>query len=173
MLASVTLAIAVIAIGSSLSSSVGQSAAVEQDATSVLLARQLMEEIAAKPFRDPTNGTVTTNTAALANAAAAAAAAGMSSVPARASYDDVGDYHGYTDTIDDSHPIRSLQGGTASVTNNRRYTRSVTVQFRATPSGTAATTGDFALVTVTVTAPGGRTVSICRVATNTTLLQSY
>lgn len=172
-MASATLAIAVIAIGSSLTTSVGQSAVVEQDSTSLLLARQLMEEIAAKPFLDPTSGTVTTNAVALTNAAALAAAAGSSSTPARASYNDVGDYHGYADTIDASHPATSLQGKTAAVTNNRRYTRSVTVQFRATPAGSPATTGDFAVITVTVTAPNSRSVTVTRVATNTTLFQSY
>jgi Tfp pilus assembly protein PilV len=173
LMASAVLAIAVIAIGTSLSTSVGQSAVVEQDSTSLLLARQLMEEIAAKPFVDPTTGTVTTNATALANAAALAATAGSSPTPVRASYNDVGDYHGYTDTVDASHPATSLQGKTAAVTNNRKYTRSVTVEFRSTPNGSAVTSGDLAVITVTVKSPSGRSVVITRVATNTTLLQSY
>jgi Tfp pilus assembly protein PilV len=164
MMAAVILAIAVVAIGSSLTGTVRQSANVEQDSTSLLLARELMEEVAAKPFLDPTTGTVTNNS----NAAAARTAHGLY----RSAYDDVGEYHGYTDTIDADHPATTLQGKSAAVTNGRTYTRSVTVEFRATPDGAAVTQGDFALVTVTVTPPDGRTVSISRMASNMVLMQS-
>jgi type IV pilus modification protein PilV len=169
--ASAILAIAVIAIGASLSTTVKQTSVVEEDSTALLLARQLMEEIAAKPFTDPTSGTVTSNATALTNAVAAAAAA-TGSTPARATYNDVGDYHGYSDTVDATTPIKSLQGKTAAATNGRKYTRAVTVEFRATPAGAAATTGNFALITVTVTEPSKRTVSAWRMAANTTFQQS-
>jgi Tfp pilus assembly protein PilV len=164
MMAAVILAIAVVAIGSSLTGTVRQAAYVEQDSTALLLARELIEEVAAKPFVDPTTGVVTNN----ANAAAARTAHGS----LRSAYDDVGEYHGYTDTIDADHPATTLQGKSAAVTNGRTYTRSVGVEFRATPAGSAATTGDFALITVTVTEPtAGRTVTVSRMASNMVLMQ--
>jgi Tfp pilus assembly protein PilV len=171
MIACVILAVAMVGIGGSLSATVKQSAAVEQDSTALLLARELMEEIVAKPYMDPTSATITTATVAAANQTAAASASLGHAVPARAALNDVGDYNGYTDTIDSSHLATSLQGATASVTNNRKYVRAVAVQFRTSPSGTAVTSGDFAMITVTVTTQTGQTVSISRLATNTTLLQ--
>lgn len=171
MIASAVLAIAMIAIGGSLSATVQQSAVVEQDSTALLLARELMEEITAKPYMDPDSGTITTATVAAANQAAARAASLGSTIPPRASYNDVGDYNGYSDTIDSTHLATSLQGSTASVTNNRSYTRSVSIQFSTTVNGSAVTSGDYALITVTVTAPDGHCVQISRLATNTTLMQ--
>ncbi|HZZ44638.1 MAG TPA: prepilin-type N-terminal cleavage/methylation domain-containing protein [Tepidisphaeraceae bacterium] len=154
MIACTVLAISVIAIGSSMTASVRQSAVIEEDSTSLLLARQLVEEIAAKPFLDPDTGTTSSRESS------------------RSLYDNVGDYDGYKDTVSAASPVTSLQGKTAAVTNNRTYTRAVTVEFRTSPAGSAVTTGDFALITVTVTAPTGRTVQIWRMATNTTFMQS-
>jgi Tfp pilus assembly protein PilV len=164
MIASSILAVAVIAIGTSLSTSVQQTASVDGDSTSLLLARQLMEEIAAKPFVDPATGTPTPNISAGGGSA-------VGSIPARAAFNDVGDYHGYADTVDAANPARSLQGKTAAVTNGRGYTRDVNIKFRTTPAGSSTTTGNFAIIKVTVTAPGGRSVTVWRMATNATLMQ--
>src|SRR5690349_12721675 len=53
LLASVVLAVAVLGISQLTGASSQQSEALRQDARAVALARELMEEIASKPFTDP------------------------------------------------------------------------------------------------------------------------
>lgn len=153
LIASTVLAAVVVAVGASLSASVRQSAVLEQETTGLMLARQLMEEIAARPFLDPDTGTASSREAS------------------RALYDNVGDYAGYQDTISAAQPATTIQGKAAAVTGGKPYARSVAVQFRATATGTATSSGNFALVTVTVTMPDGRNVSVSRMVANTTMMQ--
>jgi hypothetical protein len=105
----------------------------------VLLARQLMEEIAAKPFGPSTP------------------------IVPRASITYANQYNGYTDT---TAGITTLSGVTLSPGDGRLYTRSVTVANAATPNGSLAPTGDLQRVTVTVTTPSGQTVTLRRLISN-------
>jgi Tfp pilus assembly protein PilV len=155
LIASVVLAFAAAGISASLGASYQQNESVEQMATSVALARELMEEISAKPFDDP-NGT--------------SALGPETGETSRALFDNVDDYHGYTDTTDSTseRTITSFAGTAVSVGNGQVYTRSVAVEYRTTPSGSAATSGDFALVTVTVTPPAGKQLVVSRMFARTT-----
>src|SRR5436190_20655919 len=81
--ASVVLAAAVVGIAGSLSASYQQSAVHGDSAIALDLARELMEEVSAKPF-DPATG--------------ATNAAGWPSVTDRTLYDTIDDYNGYSDS---------------------------------------------------------------------------
>lgn len=152
-IASVVLAICVVGISASLTATTRQSKSLEEDATALLLARQMIEEVSAKPFLDPDTGTVNSREAT------------------RSLYDNVYDYNGYSETVDAAHPVASLQGKTVAVTNGRAYTRAVAVDLRSAPGGPSSSTGNFAMVTVTVTPPSGRAVSVSRLTVNATFQQ--
>ncbi|MBV8780566.1 MAG: hypothetical protein JO353_04150 [Phycisphaerae bacterium] len=145
MIASVILAISVVGIGSSLATSSSESDTTLEATTVSSLGRQLLEEIAAKPFPSSTT-----------------TAPGWSGGNHnRSSYDDVADYDGYTD----SSPFTTLAGGT--VTTVGTYTRAVRFTQRTNPSDTPSSTGNFGLISVTVTAPSG---AVC---TFSTIISAY
>jgi Tfp pilus assembly protein PilV len=152
MIAAVVLAIAVVGIAGTLAATYQQSREQVAGAEATQLARQLMEEISAKPFE-----------VAATEPNAPGYAAGNAN---RAQYDEIGDYHGFTDV---STSIKTLGGATQSVGSAGPYTRSVTVTAGPTPVGHAAAPAtDFKTVNVTVTRPVGKPVVIlkvfCRVA---------
>ncbi len=137
MIAVVILALSVTAIASVLSASRQYGAVTDDVVTSQELARQLMEEITAKPFADPD---------------------GRSSLGPEAGettrllFDNVDDYNGYADTqLRDS--------------GRKKFDRNVTVEYRATRNGAAAATGDFVVVNVTVKGPDGRQVVLSQLLT--------
>jgi hypothetical protein len=140
--ASVILAVLVLGVFGSLCAAYQQSASVRADATAVLLARQLADEIVSKPF-DGTQVNV--------------------SGP-RSGFTDVGNYGGY---FDFSNAIPPLDPGGApiDVTGSDVYKRSVSVAVGVTPTNGVSST-DFAIVTVTVTCPNGQTVSIPELVAN-------
>jgi type II secretory pathway pseudopilin PulG len=147
LIASVVLALSVVGIASALACSSQQSIATDQAAITTALGKQLLEEIAAKPF--PITG-VTTNP-------------GWSDGNHnRATYDDAADYNGYSD----STPITTLSG--ATINPGGTYTRSVTFTQRINPSDTPGT-GAFALITVAVTDPAGATTLFSRIISNVTM----
>ncbi len=151
LIASVVMAISVLGIGMTLAASSAQSQSTLEASTSAMLGRQLLEEIAAKPFPIPG---VTTEP-------------GWSSGNHdRATYDDAGDYSGYTD----SSPIIALSGATIPTTGI--YTRSVTFSLRTNPGDTPNPAGDFALITVTVTAPSGTISTYSTIVSNITQVRS-
>jgi len=82
------------------------------------------------------------------------------------SFADLASYNGYTDT---SSAITAAGSSTTDVTPGETYTRSVTVTYRATFSGTPAPSGSFATVEVTVTAPSNRTFKIAKVFSDVNL----
>ncbi len=146
LIASVVLATAVVGIAGTLAASYQQSRDQVSSAEATQLARQLMEEISAKPFEVPTG---TADTAGFA-----------SGNINRATFDDVSDYHGFTDQ---STSIKTLGGATQSFGAAGPYTRSVTVTSGAVPSGHTAPAGDFKLAKVSVTRPRGEPVVLCKV----------
>jgi Tfp pilus assembly protein PilV len=152
LMASVILAAAVIGIAGSLGASYKQNSVTEDSGVALDLARELMEEVSAKPF-DPPSGTN---------------AAGYPSVTDRKLYDTIDDYNGYHDSSD---AIPMWNGSTIDAGNGTVYTRSVTVTAGSRPTGYTGSTSDFALVTVTVTAPTGQTYCISQLCTRYTVVR--
>ena len=146
--ASVVLAAAVIGISGALSASYQQSASHEDSATALDLGRELMEEISSKPF-----SVTGTN------------ASGWPTETNRANYDTIDDFNGYTDT---STAMKLADGTTVDVTSGETFTRSVTV-VQGLPAGLSGSANDFATVTVTVTMPGNKTVTLTQLCTNATV----
>jgi MSHA pilin protein MshD len=149
LLAAMVLSVAVGGVAVTMSAAHGQSAMLRENTRMVALARQLMEEITALPFADPD-----TNLAQHGPDEAE-----------RGSYDDVGDYHGYSDS---STELTTAGGESAAMTDTGAYTRNVTVKFRSQPQGPTDNNGNLALITVTITAPSGRTYSLWRLVARTT-----
>jgi len=147
MCASVVLTIAVLGLSGTLAASYQQTIAMHESATAVALGRQLLEEITAYPF------TVS------------------GSAPANRPFNSISQYNGYTDT---SSGLPTLDGSTVDATGAVSYTRSVTVQSSGSgfPGGgitdSSSPNSDFALVTVTVTAPDGQTMQLQRAVCNYT-----
>jgi hypothetical protein len=65
--------------------------------------------------------------------------------------------------------MRNLSGNLVGFDTVNPYTRAVTVEYRSSVAGAANTSGDFALVTVTVTTPRKQTVRVSRLLTRQTL----
>ena len=147
LIASVVLALSVVGIASALACSSQQAIATDQVAITTALGKQLLEEIASKPFPIPN---VTTNPGW---------SAGNHD---RSTYDDAADYSGYTD----STPITTLSG--VSINPGGTYTRSVTVTQRLNPSDIPGN-GDFDLITVAGTDPTGTTTLFSRLISNVTM----
>ncbi len=139
LVASVILAILVLGVAGSLNAAYQQSQAVTTNATAVLLARQLADEIVSKPF-SPSD------------------ALGSGGLTSRSLFTDVSNYNDYSDS---STSIPLLAGGSVDVTGSEAYNRSVSVAVGAQPSiDSVSPATDFAIVTVTVTCPNGQIVSI-------------
>jgi Tfp pilus assembly protein PilV len=152
LMASVILAAAVIGIAGSLGASYKQNAIAEDSGVGLDLARELMEEVAAKPFDPPT----------------ATNAAGYPTVTDRKLYDTIDDYNGYHDSSDS---IPMWNGSTVDAGNGGVFTRSVSVQQNARPTGLTGNISDFAMVTVTVTAPSGQVYSLSQLCTRVTVVR--
>jgi len=149
LLAAVILSVAVGGVAMTMGAAHSQSAMLRENTRMVTLARQLMEEITALPFADPD-----TNKAKL----------GPNEYE-RGSYDDIGDYHGYSDS---STGLTTAGGEPAAMTDTGAYLRTVTVKFRSQPQGPADNNGNLALITVKITAPSGRTFDLSRLVARTT-----
>jgi Tfp pilus assembly protein PilV len=147
LIASVVLAISVVGIAAAMTCSSQQAMATNDAAITTALGKQLLEEIAARPFPIPG---ITTNL-------------GWSGGNHdRSTYDDAGDYNGYAD----STPITALSG--AVINPGAAYTRTVSFVQRMNPSDTPGD-GDFALITVTVTGPSGASTIFSKIISNVTL----
>jgi Tfp pilus assembly protein PilV len=143
--AAVILAILVLGVAGSLNAAYQQSEVVGANATAIMLARQLADEIVSKPF-NPTN------------------TLGPGGLSSRSLFTDVSNYSGYSDA---STSMPLLAGGSIDVTESDIYNRQVSVSVGVQPSidGVSPAT-DFAIVTVTVTCPNGQTVSIPELVAN-------
>jgi hypothetical protein len=150
-MASTVLAIAVVGIAGPLGAASEQSKVVRERATALVLARELLEEIAAKPLCD-SGGVCHLGT--------------ESGETDRSKYDSADDYHNYHDSTAELHTIG---GRKLAFDANAVYARDVTVQYRTSPAGASAASGDFGLVTVSVTTPHKQVVSIARLLCNGTL----
>lgn len=139
MIAVLVLAVSATAVAGVLSAARAQGAATGDLTSTQDLARELMEEISAKPFADPDGPGVIGPDLGEND---------------RVVFDNVDDYHGYADT-----PER--QEGTQA----KKYKRSVTVSYRATRNGADAVAGDFAVIRVAVTGPDNRQVTLSQVVT--------
>jgi prepilin-type N-terminal cleavage/methylation domain-containing protein len=137
MIAVVVLAISVTAIAGVLTASREYGSVTDDVVTAQELARQLMEEITAKPFADPDGPS------------ALGPEVGETS---KALFDNMDDYHGYADT-------------TVRNPGNKRFARNVTCQYRATRTGAGTSVGDFLMASVTVKGPDGRVVTLSQVVT--------
>ncbi len=151
LLASAILAISAVAIVAPVLASRQQSSAADVHATAIGLARELIEEIAAKPLMNA-DGTTSWGPSV-----------GQTT---RSQYVCVGNYHGYADT---SSGMAMSDGTAVGLPNDVTYSRSVTVEYRATPAGAAVVSGDFALVTVTVNPSKGPAVKLQQLMVNVPL----
>ena len=155
LIASVVLAIAVVAISGTLAASYQQSNARGDTTTALSLAQQLMEEIAAKPV---------------------ALAPGQTNKPGwshgqtdRRLYDTIDDYNGYADL---SGSIQAADGSTMNLSHGSgSYQRLVTVQSGAVPAGLSGPAADFVMVTVAVSTKDGQTFPVSQLFTRVTRIR--
>jgi Tfp pilus assembly protein PilV len=152
LIASVILALATVAVLGPVLASQQQAQAIDSGSETLVLAQQLMEEITAKPFADPTDG----NTVMGAGA----------DETDRSLFDNADDYHGYSDT---SKTLVAMSGASVGDAAGDVYTRTVKVEYRSSPSGGVVLSGDFALITVTVTPPDGTPVQLHKLVTRVPL----
>lgn len=145
MIAAVVLAACVVAVGTAINVSYSQSQLAEDEVMAVSLARQMLEEIAAKPFADPNQSSRTVGP--------------ETGETSRNLFDNMDDYAGYDD---DSTSQLVADGTTRDISKGRSFTREVTAEYRANPQGPADPDGELLFVTVTVTTPDGRVVSLPR-----------
>lgn len=146
---SVVLAIAAIGMSGLLSASSHHAAAMRQNAMAIQLARELLEEIASKPFAE-SDGTNSIGPDSGENS--------------REKYSCADDYNAYSDSTAN---LRMLNGTTLNLSNGEVYVRRVSMEFRNSPGGAAVTSGDFALVSVNVVCPDGSQITLSRLISRT------
>ncbi len=147
LIASTILGAAVVGTMGPLVVSHEQTQAMWENSTSMSLARELLEEVAAMPYLDP-DGTQRSSP--------------RSAQTTRLQYTSIGDYNGYSDS---TSALASMEGTDLSIGCAGTYSRSVKVQYQTSRSGAANGSGDFAVVTVTVTAPSKTTYTLTRMVT--------
>jgi prepilin-type N-terminal cleavage/methylation domain-containing protein len=146
LVASVVLLILALGVVGSVSTAYEQSQFVHDSATSLSLAKQLMDEIVSKPYVPADALGTTGNTGP------------------RSAFTNVSAYNKYSDA---STSMPMLTGATLDVTGSESFVRSVSVSKGTKPSiDTASPTNDFAIVTVTITNPDGQTVSVPELVAN-------
>jgi prepilin-type N-terminal cleavage/methylation domain-containing protein len=149
LIASAILAVAVTGIVGPITASYRQMAVSNQLTQAASLARELLSEVESKPFADPTDRSLTLGPEV-----------GESS---RDQFDNIDDYNGYHDNTSE---LKMLNGTDVGWNGKGVYQRSVKVEYRTTPSGTAAPSGSFAMVTVTITMPSGQSYVVQRLFAN-------
>lgn len=172
LIASVVLAIAVVAVSEAIVSSQQQTTFSEDDSLAVAMAKQLMEQTASLPLTLP-DGT-----------------AGWPTVTNTSSYDTINDFNGYTDKVSDA-VYRSNQLSAAGTFSSAgltvtpltsgavtpaagEYVRTVSVTYPTSIYGKSVlsgdfSSGDFAIVTVNVKGSAGTSVTISRILAKTTV----
>jgi Tfp pilus assembly protein PilV len=150
LIAAVILAAAVGGIVAPIAASYQQTRSVKETSIAISMAQQLIDEIASKPFTDPTDSSTTLGPDA--------------GETTRPTFDNIDDYHGYHDTTDPNAAtsMKTLSGEVIAWNSSDIYTRDVTVEYRATSAGPAIAAGDFVVVTVKVTMPHQDKLSIRR-----------
>jgi hypothetical protein len=151
LVASTFLAIAVVGIAGPLGAAHEHANVLQERSAAIVLARQLLGEIASKPLLD---GGTTCHLGPEAGETD------------HTKFDSADDYSGYTDS---TATMRDLSGALVGFDTTNPYTRAVTVEYRSSIAGTATTSGDFALVTVTVTTPRKQVVKVSKLLTRQVL----
>ena len=144
LVASVVLAIAVVGIAGPLGAASEQAKLLRERSTALAMARELMEEIASKPLCD---GGTTCHLGP------------EGGETDRSKYDSADDFNGYHDATTN---LKNLSGNLVGFDAGSLYSRDVTVEYRTSPSGLAAASGDFGLVSVSVTTPHQLVIKISR-----------
>ena len=152
MVAVVVLAAAVAGTITPIVAAQDQAVVLRQRATALSLGRELIEEIASRPYSPPSGSTQAGWTGGQHD---------------RSQYDCIGDYAGYTDSTEAM--VTDAGRALAFDTSDGVYVRKVTVQDGANPSCSTGASSDFALVTVTVTTPMGESVPVTRLVCNKTV----
>lgn len=147
LLASVVLAMAVVAVAGALSAAGGQSGELERRTAMVTLAQELIEKIASLPVDPPANSV----------------AGFLQGNTDWTSYDDINDFAGFTEQI--SVPV--LGGGSPTLL----LTRTVAVQRLSAPDGLPMIDGPFARVTVRIESGDGRVFSVHYLTARVNLVQ--
>jgi len=142
LIASVFLAIAAVGIAGTINTSSHIARQLAQASNCQALARELIEEVSSRCFTTQPNPGYTAGT------------------HTRTNYDDVADYDGYTDNT--TSGIKTLQGTTITFGDGATYTRTVAFEYRTTPGGSKVSSGDFGMITVTVRADTGPSVTLQR-----------
>jgi len=153
MMAATLLAIAVVGIAGPLGAATEQSRQGQERGAALVLARELMEEIVAKPLCD---GGTTCHLGP------------ESSECDRTQFDSADDYNGYSDTTKE---LKNYSNKSIPFDRAHLYTRQVTVAYRTSPNGASGTSGDFGMVTVSVTTPHNQVVQVWRLLTKETLIR--
>lgn len=148
LIATAILGIAVAGVTAPINATYQQIRMAEEMATAASLCRQLLDEITARPLAEPADGTTSLGK--------------ENGESTRDTFDNVDDYDHYTDTTDS---LLGLDGKAIAWNNRGPYQRQVRVEYRSTPQGPKADSGDFALVTVTVTGPSGTVATAKRLVT--------
>lgn len=159
LIASVVLSVAVLGVCGLLTAAAGNARRMNDYTGAQLLARSLMEEIVAKPFTPPSGS----NNSGCKDGN-----------QTRSTYDNIADYDGYQDTTDPTTATTratTLSGATIDLGDTGTFTRKVAFEYRNSPGGPAVTggTGNFGLITVTVTSSGGDSVTLYRLVSNVSL----
>ena len=142
MIASVVLAVAALGVVSLLVAADQQQESLRQNSVAVSLAKQLMEEISAKPLYPPT-GTVLPTV-----------------LPStRVQFTTAGQYAGYTDQ---TTAMKTASGAAVSPGDGELFSRAVTITDQSTAVTPNVPAGDLELVTVTVTTPDKQIISLSK-----------
>jgi Tfp pilus assembly protein PilV len=153
LIAAVILSAAVIGIAGTLGAVFDQTVGQGENSKALSLGRELMEEIASKPFTAPAG---TTDQPGYSGG-----------VTNRALYDTIGDYSGYTDT---TTALKNYDGTTVNVGTG--YTRTVAIASgNQLPAGHTASSANFALVTIIVQTPHKAKVQMTQLLTKALVLR--
>jgi MSHA pilin protein MshD len=152
LIAVLVLAIAVGAMMGPISASYQQTRTVQQTTTAITMAQQLLDEILSKPFIDPSDLSTTLGPEA--------------DELSRAAFDNIDDYNGYHDSTNTSasDAMKTASGTTIAWNSSDTYSRAVTIEYRATLDGPPVASGDYLVVSVTVTMPHNNKVTVQRMA---------
>lgn len=146
LMAAALLSIAAASIVSPILATYQQQQYSEEQSRSASLARELMDEIACRPFVDPDQP-----------------GSGLGpdfGETSRALYDNIDDYNGYWDSTAD---LKTIDGASIESSYQNVYSRSVYFIYRVAPSPTATSgSGDFIQAVVNVTTPSGKTFKLER-----------
>jgi Tfp pilus assembly protein PilV len=150
LIASAVLVICVLAAAATLGAAANENQSLQSTIVGGALGQELLEEVLARPFPIPD---VTTNPGWKQ---------GQSD---RSQYDDMADFDGYTD----SSPIKMLDGTTVDPTPGISYTRTVSFAYMTSPTGPTAVSGNYGLLTITVTPSRGHSITLIQVVSSANL----